>query len=39
MEPSLDDGEVVVQTRRSSKVMNVIQEFIHEASRTFGQSC
>jgi hypothetical protein len=29
LEPSLDNGEIVVQARRSAKVINMIQEFIH----------
>jgi hypothetical protein len=37
LEPSLDDGEIVVQARRSAKVINMIQEFIHHASLLFGQ--
>jgi hypothetical protein len=36
MEPSLNDGEVVVQERRSAKVINVIQKFIHKASVPLG---
>src|ERR1700693_1104469 len=39
MEPSLNDGEVVVQPRRSAKVINVIQKFIHKVSLPFGQGC
>jgi hypothetical protein len=39
MEASLDDGEVVVQARRSAKVINMIQKFIHKASLPFGQGC
>ena len=39
MEPSLDDGEIVVQARRSAKVINMIQEFIHQASLASGQGC
>jgi hypothetical protein len=39
MEPSLNDGEVVVQARGSAKVINVIQKFIHEASLPLGQGC
>ena len=39
MEPSLNDGEVVVQARRSAKVINMIQKFIHKASLPFGQGC
>jgi hypothetical protein len=38
MEPSLNDGEVVVQPRRSAKVINVIQKFIHDVSLPFGQA-
>jgi hypothetical protein len=37
LEPGLDDGEIVVQARRSAKVINMIQEFIHQASLLFGQ--
>ena len=36
MEPSLNDGEVVVQAGRSAKVVNMIQKFIHKASLRFG---
>jgi hypothetical protein len=39
MEPSLNDGEVVVQARRSTKVINMIQKFIHNVSLPFGQGC
>ena len=39
MELSLNDGEVVVQVRRSAKMINMIQKFIHKASLPFGQSC
>ena len=39
MEASLDDGEVIVQTRRSAKVINMIQKFIHKTSLAFGQRC
>ena len=39
MEPSLNDGEVVVQAMRSAKLINMIQKFIHQASRPLGQSC
>ena len=39
MEASLDDGEIVVQPRRSAKVMNMNQEFIHETSLAFGHGC
>src|SRR5258708_33373126 len=37
MERSLNNGEVVVQARRSAKVINMIQKFIHKASLPFGQ--
>ena len=37
MEPSLNNGEVIVQARRSAKVINMIQKFIHKASLPFGQ--
>ena len=36
MEQSLNDGEVVVQARRSAKEINMIQKFIHKASLPFG---
>ena len=39
LEPSLDYGEIVVQTRRSAKLINIIQEFIHKASLPFRQGC
>jgi hypothetical protein len=39
MEASLDDGEVIVQTWRSAKVINMIQKFIHKASLAFAQGC
>src|ERR1700738_4975927 len=39
MEPSLNDGEVVVQAMRSAKLINMFQKFIHKASRPLGQSC
>jgi hypothetical protein len=39
MEPSLNDGEVVVQARRSAKVINMIQKFVHKASLSLGQGC
>src|SRR5580704_14379271 len=39
MEASLDDGEVVVQARRSAKVINMIQKFRSKASLAFGQRC
>ena len=29
LEPSLDDGKIVVQNRRSAKLIDMIQEFIH----------
>ena len=30
-ESRFDDGKIVVQTRRSSEMVDVIQEFIHDA--------
>src|ERR1700693_466972 len=38
MNQSRNDGEVVVQARRSAKVINVIQKFIHDISLPFGQA-
>jgi hypothetical protein len=37
MEPSLDDGEVIVQARCSAKVVNMIQKLIHKTSVPLGQ--
>ena len=34
LEPSLDDGEIVVQARRSAKVINMIQEFVQDFAPT-----
>ena len=39
MEPSLNDGEVVVQVSRSAKLINMIQKFVHQGSRSLGQGC
>jgi hypothetical protein len=39
MEPSLNDGEIVVQARRSAEVINMIQKFIHKTSLPLGQGC
>jgi hypothetical protein len=36
VEQSLNDGEVVVQAGRSTKMVNMIQKFIHKAPLPFG---
>ena len=38
-EPSLDDGEVVIEVTRSAKVVDMIHKVIHEASGLVGKSC
>src|SRR5260370_7751602 len=39
MEARLNDGEVIIEARRSAHVPNVIQQFIHQASFPFAQDC
>jgi hypothetical protein len=37
LEPRLDDGEIIIQVRRSAKMINMIQEIIHQASLPRGR--
>ena len=39
LEPSLNDGEVVIEVTRSPKLVDMMHKVIHEASGPVGKSC